>query len=145
MRTAIAIALLQPEATPALRHFCRIANLEIVHPAPIVPQSSSDCTCADVTIINHGSEAEYFLGADIAIVGSTKLLRVVGHDHDISAPSVVPITSGSTYDLHRNPQCMLLNTVTQSVEADVGAYPARPRFRHSKTIDVEFMVDADQL
>ena len=144
MRIAIAIAFLLTAATAALGHSYRIGNLDIVHPAIMVPQASIDCTCAHVTVINHGSEKEYFLGADIAIAGSTKLLHVASHDRDISAPSAVPIASGATLDIHRHEWCLFLSNVTQSLEADVGAYPARLTFRHAGTIDVEFMVDADQ-
>ena len=65
MRTAVAIALMLFGACAAQAHSYRIGNLEIVHPAIMVPEANSDCTCAHVTITNHGSEPEYFLGADV--------------------------------------------------------------------------------
>ena len=74
MRPAIAIALMLLVTSVAQAHSYRIGNLEIVHPAIMVPQAKSDCTCAHMKIINHGSETEYFLGADIAIARSTILL-----------------------------------------------------------------------
>jgi copper(I)-binding protein len=87
MRPALAIALMLFVMSAAHAHSYRIGNLEIVHPAIMVPQANSDCTCAHVTIINHGPDTEYFLGADIAIASSRRLLYVASHDHDISAPS----------------------------------------------------------
>ena len=143
MRTALSIALLLIAATAAQGHSYRIGNLEIVHPAVMVPQANSDCTCAHVTIINHGSGTEYFLGADIDIARDTKLLHVASHDHDISAPLAVPIAAGATLDLHRHEWCLFLSNISKSLEADMGVYPARLTFRHAGTIDVGFMVDAD--
>ena len=142
MRTAITIALLLFATGLAQAHSYRIGNLEIVHPAIMVPQENSDCTCAHVTIINHGSETEYFLGADIEVASNTKLLRVASHDQDISAPSAVAIAPGATLDLHRHEWCLFLSNVSKSLEPDVGAYPARLMFRNAGTIDVEFLVDA---
>ena len=143
MRMALSIALLLLAAAAAQGHSYHIGNLEIVHPAIMVPQASSDCTCAHVTIINHGPGTEYFLGADIDIASNTKLLHVASHDRDISAPSAVPIAAGATLDLHRHEWCLFLSNISKSLEADMGVYPARLRFRHAGTIDVEFMVDAD--
>ena len=119
-----------------------VGNLEIVHPAIMVPQANSDCTCAHVTIINHGTETEYFLGADIAIAHSTRLLHVLSQDHDISAPKAVSIAPGATLDLHRHEWCLLLSNVPKGLEPDMGAYPARLLFQHAGTIEVEFLVDA---
>ncbi len=142
MRTAITIALVLFAAGAAQAHSYRIGNLEILHPAIMVPQANSDCTCAHVTIINHGPETEYFLGADIAIARDTRLLHVPSRDRDISAPSAVAIAPGATLDLHRHEWCLFLSNIPKSLEADVGAYPARLMFRHAGTIDIEFLVDA---
>lgn len=142
MRSAISIVLVLLAAGAAQAHSYRIGNLEILHPAIMVPQANSDCTCAHVTITNHGSETEYFLGADIEVASDTKLLRVASHDQDISAPSEVAIAPGATLDLHRNEWCLFLSNISKSLEADVGAYPARLKFRHAGAIDIEFMVDA---
>jgi copper(I)-binding protein len=142
MRTTISIALMLLAAGAAQAHSYRIGNLEIVHPAIMVPQANSDCTCAHVTITNHGSETEYFLGADIAVARNTRLLRVASHEHDISAPSEVAIAPGATLDLHRHEWCLFLSNISKSLEADMGEYPARLIFRHAGAIDVEFMVDA---
>lgn len=142
MRIAISIALVLLAASQAQGHSYRIGNLEIVHPAIMVPQANSDCTCAHVTIINHGPGTEYFLGADIAIARSTKLLHLASHDHAISAPLEVPIAAGATLDLHRHEWCLFLSDISKSLEADMGVYPARLTFRHAGTIEVEFMVDA---
>jgi periplasmic copper chaperone A len=142
MRTTISIALMLLAAGAAQAHSYRIGNLEIVHPAIMVPQANSDCTCAHVTITNHGSETEYFLGADIAVARNTRLLRVASHEHDISAPSEVAIAPGATLDLHRHEWCLFLSDISKSLEADMGEYPARLIFRNAGAIDVEFMVDA---
>jgi len=142
MRTTISIALMLLAAGAAQAHSYRIGNLEIVHPAIMVPQANSDCTCAHVTITNHGSEIEYFLGADIAVARNTRLLRVASRERDISAPSEVAIAPGATLDLHRHEWCLFLSDISKSLEADMGEYPARLIFRHAGAIDVEFMVDA---
>jgi len=142
MRTAISIALALFAASAAQAHSYRIGNLEILHPAIMVPQANSDCTCAHVTIINHGSETEYFLGADIEVASNTKLLHFTSHDREISAPSAVAIAPGATLDLHRHEWCLFLSNIPKGLEADVGAYPARLKFRHAGAIDIEFMVDA---
>lgn len=141
MRITISIALMLLAAGAAQAHSYRIGNLEIVHPAIMVPQANSDCTCAHVTITNYGSETEYFLGADIAVARNTRLLRVASHEHDISAPSEVAIAPGATLDLHRHEWCLFLSDISKSLEADMGEYPARLIFRHAGAIDVEFMVD----
>ena len=142
MRIGISVALILFGACAAHAHSYRIGNLEIVHPAIMVPLESSDCTCAHVTIINHGSETEYFLGADIALASSTRLLHVPGHGRDISAPSTVAILPGTTLDLHRHEWCLFLSNVPKGLEADVGAYPARLMFRHAGALEIEFLVDA---
>jgi periplasmic copper chaperone A len=143
MRFAISMAMLFLAASEGKAHAYRIGDLEISHPAIMVPQENSSCACAHVTIINHGSETEYFLGADIAIARSTRLIRVAGDGRDISAPSAVPIAAGATLDLHRREWCLFLSDIAGSLEADIGSYPARLMFRHAGTIDIEFMVDAD--
>ena len=129
-------------AAEAQAHGYHIGNLEIVHPAIMVPQANSDCTCAHVKIINHGHETEYFLGAVIAVAQSARLIHVADHDHDISAPSAVPIAPGATLDLHRHEWCLFLSNIHAGLEADMGMYPASLMFRHAGTIEVEFMVDA---
>jgi periplasmic copper chaperone A len=130
--------------SPVQAHSYRIGDLEIAHPAIMVPQANSDCTCAHVTIVNHGSETEYFLGADIEVASNTRLLHVASHKLDISAPSIVPIAPGATLDLRRHEWCLFLSNVPKSLEADIGAYPARLMFGLAGTIEVEFMVDANQ-
>ena len=99
MRTAVFLALMLCGACAAEAHSYRIGNLEIVHPAIMVPEANSDCTCAHVTITNHGSEPEYFLGADVSIARETRLLHVADHSHGISAPATVEIAPGATLDL----------------------------------------------
>ena len=142
MRSAFSIALVLLAAGAAQAHSYRVGNLEILHPAIMVPRANSDCTCAHVTITNHGTETEYFLGADIEVASNTKLLRVAGHDHDFSALSEVAIAPGATLDLHRHEWCLFLSNISKSLEADMGAYPARLMFRRAGTIAIEFMVDA---
>jgi periplasmic copper chaperone A len=142
MKTGIAFALLNFAATAAHAHSYRVGNLEILHPAITVPQSSSDCTCAHVTIVNHGSKTEYFLGADIEIASNTKLLRIASHDHDFSPLSEVAKAPGATLDLHRHEWCLFLSDISKSLEADMGEYPAHLMFRNAGTINIEFMVDA---
>lgn len=142
MRSAVSLALMLFCACAAQAHSYRIGNLEIVHPAIMVPKENSNCTCAHVTITNRGSEIEYFLGAEIAIARDTRLLHVSGGEHDISAPLSVAIAPGATLDLHRHEWCLFLSNIPKGLEADIGAYPARLMFRHAGTIDIEFMVDA---
>jgi copper(I)-binding protein len=142
MRATISIVLMLLAAGAAQGHSYRIGNLEILHPAIMVPQANSDCTCAHVTIINHGPATEYFLGADIEVASNTKLLRVAGHDHDFSALSEVAIAPGATLDLHRREWCLFLSNISKSLEADMGEYPARLMFRHAGAIAIEFMIDA---
>jgi periplasmic copper chaperone A len=143
MRSAILFAVLLFVPDVARAHSYRIGQLEIVHPAIIVPDANSNCACAHVTIVNHGLETEYFLGADIAIAQDTRLLHVASYDHDINAPAAVPIPPGATLDLHRHEWCLFLSNIHTSLEADMGLYPAKLTFRNAGTIDVEFMVDAD--
>ena len=67
------------------------------------------------------------------------------HSYGISAPATVEIAPGATLDLHRHKWCLFLSNVPQRPRnSDVGAYPARLMFRHAGTIDIEFMVDANQ-
>jgi copper(I)-binding protein len=141
MRTALSFALTLFVTSAAQAHSYRVGNLEIVHPAIMVPQVKSDCTCAHVTIINHGSETEYFLGADIAIAGNTRLLHIASHDDDVSAPAAVPISPGATLNLRRHEWCLFLSNIHSGLEADMGMYPASLIFRRAGTIEVEFMVD----
>ena len=143
MRIAITLALLFFAIGPVQAHSYRIGDLEIIHPTIMVPQENSDCTCAHVTIVNHGSETEYFLGADIEVASDTRLLRVASHDQDFSALSEVAIAPGATLDLHRHEWCLFLSNISKSLEADMGAYPARLMFRRAGTIAIEFMVDAN--
>ena len=143
-RLALAGALPLLLADFAAAHSYRIGDLEIVHPAIMVPQPQSNCTCAHVKIINHGHETEFFLGAAIAIASNTKLIHVADGEHNISAPVAVAIPPGATLDLHRHEWCLFLNNITSSLEADMGMYPASLMFRHAGTIEVEFMVDAPQ-
>lgn len=142
MRAAITIALVLFAVSAAQAHSYRVGHLEILHPAIMVPQANSDCTCAHVTITNHGSETEHFLGADIEIAGNTRLLHVASRAHDISAPSEVEIAPGATLDLHRHEWCLFLSDIPKGLEADVGAYPARLMFRRAGEINIEFLVDA---
>jgi copper(I)-binding protein len=139
---ALTVASVFVLAQSAAAHSYRIGDLEIVHPAIVVPQPNSDCTCAHVTIINHGHETEYFLGAVIAIAQNARLLHVADHDHDISAPVAVAIAPGATLDLHRHEWCLFLSNIHTGLAADMGMYPASLMFRHAGSIDVEFMVDA---
>ena len=142
MRTAIAFAFLIFTATAAQAHSYHVGHLEILHPTIMVPKANSDCTCAHVTIINHGPETEYFLGADIAVASNTRLLRVASHDRDFSALSEVAIAPGARLDLHRHEWCLFLSNISKSLEADMGEYPARLMFRHAGAINIEFMLDA---
>ena len=139
---ALTVASMFMLAQSATAHSYHFGGLEIVHPAIMVPQANSDCTCAHVTIINHGHETEYFLGAVIAVAQSARLIHVADHDHDISAPAAVPIAPGATLDLHHHEWCLFLSNIHTGLEADMGMYPASLMFRHAGTIDVEFMVDA---
>ena len=142
MRTALSIAFLLFGAIAAQAHSYRVGNLEIVHPTIMVPPVNSDCTCAHVTITNHGPETEYFLGADVAIARNTRLLHVANRDYDISAPLSVAIAPGATLNLHRPEWCLFLSDVPKGLEADVGTYSARLMFLHAGAIEIEFLVDA---
>jgi copper(I)-binding protein len=68
-------------------HSYRIGDLEIVHPAIMVPQANSNCTCAHVTIINdlHRHEWCLFLSnihtgleADMGMYPASLLFRHAG-------------------------------------------------------------------
>ena len=142
MKTTVSIAFLLLSAIAAQAHSYRIGNLEIIHPAIMVPEANSDCTCTHVTITNHGPKTEYFLGAEIAMASTTRPLHVRSPHQDISAPSTVEIPPGTTLDLHRHEWCLFLSNVPKDLEPDIGAYPARLMFRHAGTIDIEFLVDA---
>ena len=142
MRTIISFVLFLFVMEVAQAHSYRFGNLEIVHPTIMVPPANSDCTCAHVTITNHGSKTEYFLSAAIAIASNTRLLHVAGLDEDISAPSSVPIPPGTKLELGRHEWCLFLSNISKNLEADVGVYPARLIFRYAGAIDIEFMVDS---
>jgi hypothetical protein len=77
----------------------------------------------------------------ITIARDTRLLHVTSHDCDIGAPSEVAIALGAKFDLHRHEWCLFLSNIPKSLEAGVGAYPARLMFRHTGIIDIEFLVD----
>jgi copper(I)-binding protein len=62
---AALLALLQGISI-AQAHGYRVGNLEIVHPAIMVPSPKSDCSCVHVKITNHAKWTEYFLGAVIS-------------------------------------------------------------------------------
>ena len=92
-------------ASSALAHGCRAGPLEITHPAIMVPSPQSDCSCAHVKILNHGSQPEYFLGAVISAAHRTHLIEITAGGHGLATPMRVEIPPGKTLDLSRHGAC----------------------------------------
>ena len=98
----------------ALAHGYHAGSLEITHPAIMVPSPRSDCSCAHVKIINHGSQTEYFLGAAIAAASRTHLIEISTKGRGIETPMRVEIPPGKTLDLSRHHWCLFMSGITIS-------------------------------
>jgi copper(I)-binding protein len=143
MRLALAILVALTQVIPvANAHGYRVGSLEIVHPAIMVPGPQSDCSCAHVKFINHGTRSEYFLGATISASSRTHLLHISQHGDGFAMPQRVEIPPGQTLDLHRHEWCLFMSGITQELQADMGAVSGRLRFEGLGEIAVEFMIDA---
>jgi periplasmic copper chaperone A len=125
----------------AAAHEYRFGELEIVHPAIVVPAPHAGCTCAHVKIVNHGSRTEYFLGARIGVAGRTELMQFADFGRETSLPARVAIPAGGTLDLHRHSWCLFLSGLKSSLEADMGSYAGTLRFERAGAVEIEFMVD----
>jgi copper(I)-binding protein len=144
LRGTVLAALLAAELLVAggiSAHEYRFGELEIVHPAIMVPSPQADCTCAHVKIVNHGNQTEYFLGARINVAGHTALMQFADFGRETNLQTRVAIAPGGTLDLHRNSWCLFLSGLKSSLEADMGAYSGILRFERAGNVEIEFMVD----
>ena len=139
MRIAFAVILVLAVSSPALAHEYRIGDLEIIHPAIMVPSAKSDCTCAHLKIVNHGVRSEYLLGAVISVANNTHLIEITGHG--LTMPQRVEIPPGEAIDLSHHAGCLFMSGIKARLEADFGAVPAQLHFEYQDTINIEFMVD----
>jgi len=128
-------------AAQAQAHGYRIGNLEIVHPAIVVPQPQFGCTCAHVKIVNHGRETEFFTGARIDVAGRTELMQFAEFGRETSLPARVAIPPGGILDLHRHSWCLFMSGLKSSFEAYMGAYSGTLLFERAGNVEIEFMVD----
>ena len=142
MRIALAAMMLIAGSSATLAHGYRIGDLEILHPAIMVPSPQSDCSCAHVKIINHGSRSEYFLGADIVAASRTHLLSISTSGHGLTMPMRVEIPAGGTLDLTRHAWCLFMSGINMAFEADMGAIPGQLLFQNHGPVGIEFMIDA---
>ena len=126
--------------SPAAAHGYRFGPLEIVHPVVMVPSAHSDCSCAHMTITNHGSSTEYFLGASIAAASRTHLIEIDTRSGGVTMPVRAAIPPGGTLDLTRHSGCLFMSGITQTLEADVGTVQGQLMFETQGTVDIEFMI-----
>lgn len=141
MRLILAIITVILWAGSATAHGYKAGPLEITHPSIMVPSEKSDCSCAHVKIINHGTETEYFLGAEISAASRTHLIEVAAGGHGLKMPMRVEIQPGQTLDLSQHAWCLFMSGITISLEADMGAVPGHLLFEHQGKVDIEFMID----
>ena len=134
--------VLMLSASSSLAHDYRAGSLEITHPAIMVPSPRSDCSCAHVKIVNHGSEPEYFLGAVISAASRTHLIEIASGGRGLATPMRVEILSGQTLDLSRHQWCLFMSGITMPLEADFGAVAGQLLFERQGAVDIEFMIDA---
>ena len=137
--TALALML---SASSALAHGYRAGPLEIAHPTIMVPSPQSDCSCAHVKIVNHGSQPEYFLGAVISAAHRTHLIEITAGGRGLGMPMRVEIPPGKTLDLSRHQWCLFMSGITTPLEADFGAVAGQLLFERQGAVDIEFMIDA---
>jgi periplasmic copper chaperone A len=143
MKPGIVSALLLLLQCPvAMAHVYQVGNLEIMHPAIMVPSQNSDCSCAHVKIINHGSQAESFLGAKISAAARTHLVEIASGGQGLSTPARVEIPPGKTLDLSRHHWCLFMSGINTSLEADMGAIKGQLLFEKAGAVEIEFMIDA---
>lgn len=142
MRPVLIIAILLWSAGGALAHGYRVGDLEILHPAIMVPSPQSDCSCAHVKIVNHGARTERFLGAVISAAARTHLVSISTGGGGLSMPAEVDIPPGATLDLTRHSWCLFMSGISQSLEADMGAVPGQLLFEKQGAVSIEFMIDA---
>ena len=133
--------LLVMQSDAVFGHSYTFGGLEILHPAVMVPNGQTDCSCAHLKIVNHGTRTEYFLGADIAIASRTHLLAISNAGHGIAMPTRVKIAPGEILDLNRHDWCLFMSGITATLEADVGAIPGKLRFENHGPVDIEFLID----
>lgn len=137
---AFALALVLQSAA-VYGHSYTFGGLEIQHPAVMVPNGQTDCSCAHLKIVNHGTRTEYFLGAEISIASRTDLLAISTAGHGVTMPTRVKIAPGETLDLNRHVWCLFMSGITATLEADVGVIQGKLRFENYGTVDIEFLID----
>jgi copper(I)-binding protein len=142
LRLLLGAGLASVAAHAALAHVYNVGDLEIHHPVIMVPTAQSDCSCAHVKIVNRGTKAVYFLGADIAVARRTHLIAVSTGGAGLSMPLRVEIGPGETLDLDHHHWCLFMSGITATLEANVGAIAGTLNFENQGPIAVEFVVDA---
>jgi periplasmic copper chaperone A len=144
IRTLSTIALLcgTQGTQGAMAHGYLVGQIEITHPAIMVPSANSDCSCAHVRIINHGTSPEYFLGAVISAAARTHLIEISAGGKGIVTPARVEIPPGQTLDLSRHEWCLFMSGISTRLEADMGAIAGHLLFEKAGAISIEFMIDA---
>ena len=142
MKFALAALLILVAGNAAQAHGYRVGNLEITHPAIMVPSAHSDCSCAHVKIINHGAQTEYFLGAVISAAARTHLIEISTGSGGLSTPLRVEIPPGQTLDLSRHRWCLFMSGINTSLKADMGAIAGQLLFEKAGPVAIEFMIDA---
>lgn len=123
-----------------MAHGYKFGPLEIVHPVVMVPNAHSDCSCAHMSITNHGTHTEYFLGASIAAASRTHLIKIDSRGGGVTMPVRVAIPPGGTLDLTRHQGCLFMSGITQALEADVGTVQGQLMFETEGKVDIEFMI-----
>lgn len=138
---SMALCLVLTASGPALAHGYRFGDLEIVHPAVMVPSGQTDCSCAHVKIVNHGTATEYLLGASIAAAQHTYLVSFTT-GQGLAMPLRLAIAPGATLDLSRHQGCLFMSGITTALEADMGVIPGKLLFERQGPTDIDFMIDA---
>lgn len=141
MRLILTITALIAASSGAGAHGYKAGPLEITHPSIMVPSEKSDCSCAHVKIVNHGTRTEYFLGAVISAASRTHLIEISTTGHGLEMPIRVEIPPGQALDLSRHAWCLFMSGIKTSLEADMGVVPGQLLFQHQGTVDIEFMID----
>lgn len=141
MRCGLAILMLMATGNAALAHGYRVGDLEITHPAVMVPSEKSDCSCAHVRITNHGTTTEYFLGASIAAASRTHLIEISTTGDGLRV-SDARCHSARCYA--RSLASPVVPVHERHYHASGGRYGCRPRtlFERRGAVDIRFMIDS---
>ncbi len=124
-------------------HTLRVGNLEIVHPAITVPRLHSGSTCAHMKIVNQGVQTEYLLGARVGMTNSAAFMQLLELGGEAILRKRVAISPGETLDLSKPSWCLFLTGIKVALEPDAGVYPGTLLFERAGTVEIEFMIDAE--